>query len=363
MRTDNKANDKNTIDLMEILGVLLHYAWIIIISAVVMTAAGFAVSKFVMTPMYTSDTGIYIMSKQNDQSSVTYSDTQLASQLTKDYEELITCRTVLENVIEECELNDSYRGLKSRVSVSNKANTRIITIAVTDASPEKAQTIANCIRETAAKHITNVTDIEAVTVVDEANLPTSPSEPSVKKYTLLAAMVGLVLSAGVIIIRFMLDDTIKTAEDVENYLGLSALALIPVMEVIDDQGNKAGKKSGKKTASEHGNKPVKSAPSRPAQTTSERYEEDAPVRTAQGATSQGASARPVQGATAQGASTRPVQGVTAQGASTRPAQASPVRVAQGSLRPSQDGQRPAPVRKVQRVKEVELEEITIEDLD
>ena len=247
MKADRK-NEEIEIDLGEIFGVLLHYIWIIIISAVVLAMVGFAVSKFVMTPMYKSTTGIYIMPKQNNSASVTYSDTQLATQLTKDYEELIVCRTVLESVILECGLNDSYSSLKSRVSIVNTNNTRIIYITVTDASPQMAQKISDTIREIASKHITNVTDTEAVTVVDEANLPTTPSEPSVKKWTLLAAAVGVIFSSGIIIIRYLLDDTIKSAEDVENYLGLSTLALIPIMEVIDDDGRKVKKKNKKKSA-------------------------------------------------------------------------------------------------------------------
>jgi len=248
MKADKK-NEEIEIDLGELFGVLLHYIWIIIICTVVMAGVGFGVSKFVMTPMYKSTTGIYIMAKQNNTSSVTYSDTQLATQLTKDYEELITCRTVLERVIEKCELSDSYGSLKSRVAVVNSNNTRIIYITVTDASPSRAQIVADSIREIASEHITNVTDTEAVTVVDEANLPKTPSEPSVKKWTLLAAVVGFILSAGFIVIRYLLDDSIKSAEDVENYLGLSTLAIIPVMEVIDDDGSKLKKKNVKKTTS------------------------------------------------------------------------------------------------------------------
>lgn len=279
MKTEKK-NEEIEIDLGELFGVLLHYIWIIIVSTIVLAAIGFGVSKFVMTPQYKSTTGIYIMAKQNNAASVTYSDTQLATQLTKDYEELIVCRTVLETVIEDMGLKDTYASLKNRVAVVNSNNTRIIYISVTDPSPENAQKIADSIREVASAHITAVTDTEAVTVVDEANLPTSPSEPSVKKYTLLAAAVGLILSAGFIIIRYLLDDTVKSAEDVENYLGLSTLALIPVMEIIDDDGNKLKKKDIKKTQHD-----IKSSPKAPVRRTSSapaqrQHSSEQPVRTA-----------------------------------------------------------------------------------
>jgi len=277
MRAD-KRNEEIEIDLGELFGVLLHYIWIIIVSTVVLAAIGFAVSKFVMTPQYKSTTGIYIMAKQNNASSVTYSDTQLATQLTKDYEELIVCRTVLETVIEECGLNDSYASLKDRVSVVNSNNTRIIYISVTDPKPENAQMIANRIREVASVHITAVTDTEAVTVVDEANLPQTPSEPSVKKWTMLAAAVGMVLSAGFIIVRYLLDDTIKSAEDVENYLGLSTLALIPVMEIIDDDGNKLKKKNVKKANAQATPSAANPVPGKNAGGTSQKPRSVAEVR-------------------------------------------------------------------------------------
>lgn len=240
---DDKRNEEIEIDLGEMFRVLLHYAWLLIICTVVGAVAGFAVSKFVITPKYESTTGIYIMARQNDTSTVTYSDTQLSTQLTKDYEELIVCRTVLEKVIAKCGLSDSYESLKGRVDVENTSNTRIIYITVKDTDPIMAMNIANNIREVASEHITAVTDTEAVTVVDEANLPTEPSEPSVKKWTVLAALVGLILSAGFIIIRYLVDDTIKTSDDVENYLGLSTLAVIPIMEGINDNGLKEKNKS------------------------------------------------------------------------------------------------------------------------
>ena len=73
-------------------------------------------------------------------------------------------------------------------------------------------------------------DIEAVNVVDQANFPDSPVSPSIPKWTIIGVLVGIVISAAVIIIQHLLDDTIKTSEDIERYLGLSTLALIPVNE-------------------------------------------------------------------------------------------------------------------------------------
>lgn len=220
------------IDLEELFGLLLHRWWLILLAGIVTALAGFAVSAFLIAPKYESTTGIYVMNKQ-DGATLTYSDTQLSSQLTKDYEELITSRYVLETVIATCGLEDEYEGLAGRVTVENASDTRIIYITVKDTDPAMAQYIANTIREVASEHIKSVTDVEAVNVVDQANLPKNPSEPSIPMWTVVGAVIGICLVAAIIIIRYLTDDTIKSSEDVEKYLGFSTLALIPVIEEDD----------------------------------------------------------------------------------------------------------------------------------
>lgn len=237
----DQNNDEIQIDVREVLSILLAKWWIILSSTVLAAAAGFCICFFFVTPIYESTTGIYVMSKQNSDT-LSYSDTQLSSQLTKDYEELIRCRSVLEEVIEICGLNEDYNSLYSRVSVENTKDTRIIYITVKDPRPKWAQYIANNIRIVASEHIKNVTDIEAVNIVDEANLPTRPSEPSKRKWTIIAALIGAFLSSGIIFLVHILDDTIKTSDDVEKYLGWGTLAVIPVIETND------GKKKKKKKA-------------------------------------------------------------------------------------------------------------------
>lgn len=95
MQTSNQE-DVIEIDLQDLFGLLLHKAWIIILATLATAIIGFAVSFFLITPQYESTTSIYISTSKGNENSMTYSDAQLASQLTKDYEELILGRTVLE---------------------------------------------------------------------------------------------------------------------------------------------------------------------------------------------------------------------------------------------------------------------------
>ena len=183
---------------------------------------------FILTPTYESTTKIYILNK-SESTTVTYSDVQMGTQLTKDYAELINSRYVLEEVIKILSLSEmEYRDLLDKVSVHTPTDTRIVSITVTDTNPQQAMDIANCIREVAGEHIQNVMDIDAVNVVEEANMPTTKAGPSVPKWTLVGGVLGAFLVCVIILIHYLLDDTIKTSEDVEKYLGLSTLALIPM---------------------------------------------------------------------------------------------------------------------------------------
>ena len=249
MNQQNKENtDEIEIDLGEIFGLLLHRLWLILLCGIACGIIGFIVSSFIVTPKYDSTTKIYILNRQNN-NNLTLSDT-------KDYTELVKSRYVLETVIKQCGLNESYGTLLSRVTVANTTDTRIISITVRDESPQAAQTIANAIRTVSASHIKSVMDIEAVNVVDEANLPLSPAAPSITKYTVLAAAIGIVLSAIIIVICYLLDDTIKSSEDIEKYLGLSTLALIPL-----NTGEELSKRSARTEEESGVNKETVKAPS------------------------------------------------------------------------------------------------------
>ncbi|MDE7445685.1 MAG: protein-tyrosine kinase [Lachnospiraceae bacterium] len=238
---NQKRNDEIEIDLLEVFHVLISRIWLILSAGVFLALVCFAISKFILTPTYKSTTKIYILNKSESQS-VTYSDVQMGTQLTKDYAELISSRYVLEEVIQILSLEEDYDELRGMVSVDTPADTRIVSITVENTDPVQAMNIANCIREAASNHIQNVMDIEAVNVVETANMPMEKASPSVIMWTLAGGAIGVFLLCVIILIQYLLDDTIKSSEDVEKYLGLSTLALIPVMEEENGKKKKKGKK-------------------------------------------------------------------------------------------------------------------------
>lgn len=228
MDTNSKTKNEDLIeiDFSELFAIIWCKSWIIILSMIVVGAVGFILSVFVIPEKYESTTSIYIQTKDNG-NAITYSDAQLASQLTKDYEKLITGRYVLEKVIELNKVDTDYEHFLKQVSVVNETDTRIIEITVKDKNPYTAQILADSVREVATEHIKEVTDVEAVNVANAANLPDEACEPSILLWTVVMLAVGFLVSVMAIVVRYFMDDTIKNADDVERYLELSTLALIP----------------------------------------------------------------------------------------------------------------------------------------
>ena len=225
-------NDEIEIDLGEIFHLILSRLGVIILSGIILGVISIIGTMLFITPQYESTTKIMVLNKQ-DSNTLTSDDMQTSTQLTKDYAELIKSRTVLEGVIAQLNLNITYQQLLGKLTVDTSTDSRIVTIIVSDEDPYTASEMANAIRDMAAEYIQSVMDIEAVNVVDSANIPNIPSEkasPSLAKNGVIGGLLGVIIAMAIVIIIYLTNDTIKVEEDVERYLGLSVLGSIPYSE-------------------------------------------------------------------------------------------------------------------------------------
>ena len=229
MENQIKENQEVEIDLGEIFHVLLGRIGIIILSGIVLGLVSIVGTMLFIDPQYESTTKIVVLSKQ-DNNTLTNQDMQTSTLLTKDYAELIKSRTVTEGVIAELNLDLEHKELLEKISVENQTDTRIVAISVRDEDPYMASQIANAIRDVASVHIQEVMDVDAVNVVETANIPNEPASPSLVKNGILGGVLGVVLSVIIILAVYLSNDTVKTPEDVERYLQLSVLGNIPLMD-------------------------------------------------------------------------------------------------------------------------------------
>lgn len=235
----NNERDNATVevDLKTLFFELWKKKWWILMVSLLTAIIGFVYTSYFVRPTYNATTRIYILNNSST-AGLNSGDLQTALQLTSDYEQLITGVNVTQKVAKEL----GMKSLPGRISVTSPENTRILNITVTDTNPERAANIANTVRKVASEQIVSIMNIDAVNTVYEAQAPTTPAAPNIKKNTILAFAAGLILMCAAVIIVFLADDTIKSQEDIEKFLQVSTLGVIPV-DVSQSKNKNSGKRN------------------------------------------------------------------------------------------------------------------------
>lgn len=230
---DNQQRDEIEIDLLDLFRVLRARLFSITMTGVILAAVFGLGTMFLIEPQYQSTSKLYIVSQSSTITSLT--DLQTGAQLTQDYMVLVQSRPVLEKVIDNLGLDLGYEELLSLITLNNPTDTRILEVTVTTADPYMAKEIVDEISGVSASRIAAIMNVDEPTIAEYGHLESSPSSPSLKKNILIGGAIGIFLSAAVGILMYLLNDTIRTEEDVEKYLGLNTLALIPVEEGAMEQ--------------------------------------------------------------------------------------------------------------------------------
>lgn len=221
-----RNDDELEIDLGELIHFLIHKLWILILCFIIGASLAFGYTKFLVTPQYSATSMIFILTKTTSVTSL--ADIQMGAQLTVDFETLAKSRPVVEEVIDTLDLDLTYEQALKLITTENPADTRILKLTVTYPDPEMAKKMSNSLADATADQVADVMSTDKPNIAERAVTPKNPSSPNTVKNTALGALIGLVLAAGVLVVKFLLNDTIETEEDVRKYLNLHTLAAVPL---------------------------------------------------------------------------------------------------------------------------------------
>lgn len=241
-------DDAVEIDLVELFYYLRHkLIWLIlafILGGVIMGA----ISYYLITPKYEATAKVYMVSASTD-SLINLSDLNLGTSLSEDYEEMLRIRPIYEKITDELDLDYDYEDFLKLIDISTVGNTRVLQITVETKNPEESKNIANLLADNAQNYLPDLMETSEPNVAEYAILPEEPSSPNIIKNTVIGAFVALVLLGGIFTVRFVADDTFKSAEDVEHIFGIMPLTVIPESDSKELSGRKRKKKKHKKRKS------------------------------------------------------------------------------------------------------------------
>ncbi|MDD6332501.1 MAG: Wzz/FepE/Etk N-terminal domain-containing protein [Clostridium sp.] len=226
MREEIQNNEEMEIDLRVLFFELLK-RWKLVVALTVLGALlAFGYSGFFLVPQYESTAELYVLTKSTSITSL--ADIQMGSNLTNDYIVVVKGRPVLDQVIENLKLSETYETLEKKIELNNPANSRILQITVTDEDPSQAKKIADEVAKVSSAYISEKMDQDPPNIIQYGYSDNKPVSPVIPKWAALGGLGGLVLAMVIVILSYMLNDTIMTSEDVEKKLGMNILGTVPL---------------------------------------------------------------------------------------------------------------------------------------
>ena len=214
------ANDDEVeIDLLEIFYALKKKILLVLMVALVGGCIAAAYTQFLMTPIYSSTSSILVLSKETTLTSL--ADLQLGASLTSDYTVLITSTPVMEQVISDLDLDMTAEQLKGSVSINNPTDTRILEITVNNTDSKMAKKIVDEIANVSSSFIGDKMEVIPPKIIEVGKIATVRTSPSVKKNAALGFLLGFLACAAIVVVYAVMDDTIKTEEDIETLRSLA----------------------------------------------------------------------------------------------------------------------------------------------
>lgn len=231
--------NEQEIDLIELSKKIGKHLPMIIIFSIIVGAASFLLSKFVITPKYDSNTTMIVSNSNqnsdpnNPQTNVELGQIQANKALISTYSEIVKSKGIAERVINNLGLDMDYEEFSSKVSIEPVKDTQIISVKVVDTIPERAMDIANETANIFKSSIGEIMNVDNVQILDGAILPEEPSSPNIKKNTAIGIILGFVLGVAVVLFKEIADSSIKSSEEVTEYFDIPVIGIVPDSE----QGN------------------------------------------------------------------------------------------------------------------------------
>ncbi|MBR2190287.1 MAG: capsular polysaccharide biosynthesis protein [Eubacterium sp.] len=243
--SDNASVEDDSIEFGKIFGMLLEHIQYIILCFLVGALLFNAYAYFMKHPTYQSTAKLYAVTASED-AVINFADLNIGQALTKDYEELIYSYPVMEEVIDKLDLDMTADQLSNMISIENPEDTRVLKIITTANEPKLAQKITNTLVDSLRNYLPRAMSTTKPNIVQRGKLEEKKVGPSYLRYLLLGGILFACVYCLILIIRFLLDDTLKTAEDIENEFGFAPLTVIPENDIfIEEDEEKKGTRRAK----------------------------------------------------------------------------------------------------------------------
>lgn len=230
-KLDKKNREYYTIDVLHIAKMLFRRVWVIVLCGLLAGAMGFSMAAFLIAPSYSAQVKLYVnnssFSLGNTSFNISSSELTAAQSLVRTYGVILDSRSTLQRVIDQAEVNYSWKRLATMITYKPCNDTEIMEVTVTCGDPYEASKIANTIAKVLPVRISEIIDGATMEVVDSAIPDLEKVGPSITQYTAIGMALGILVSVFALIVLALLDDTIHDEEYVLNTYDYPILGKVP----------------------------------------------------------------------------------------------------------------------------------------
>ncbi|AFV02086.1 capsular polysaccharide biosynthesis protein [Dehalobacter sp. DCA] len=208
-------------DFQSVFFSMIRKWWLIVLLVAVGGGAGYLTSQLTK-PIYEADTKLYIQIDQG----------MMNESFVEQYSKILSSRTitsVITNDIKRYDIDEIQ--LMSMITIEIEKDSNVFTIKAQNSSPYIAATVANVTSQVFMDQINKIANINAVAILDKAQVPKDPLSNHMPVKTLLGIFLGLILSISIIYLIEYFDTSIRSAKDIEEELNLYVIGLIPEHDI------------------------------------------------------------------------------------------------------------------------------------
>jgi capsular polysaccharide biosynthesis protein len=205
----------------------LRRRWLIVVALAVAGAlAGFGFSKL-QEPVFRSSAKLYVMPTRPD-----YGNILFIQNVVRQYGQLIVADRFLKSVSESQKLDLPVEEMRRRVTASGNVENLVIFIDVDDTDAGRARSIARQLTQDFIRdqdgRMKNVDPANRIDVrAYDDPTPAVLSRPQTRVNTMAAGFLSLLVGVALAFVLDALDDTVKSAEEVDRLMGVRVFGAIP----------------------------------------------------------------------------------------------------------------------------------------
>ena len=230
-RPTGNGSSAKEIDLMEVGRTVWKKKGFVLFLTLLGAILAFAVTTLAIRPTYRSSFTAYVNNHSTtsdaDIQTLNNGDTAASQFLAQTYAVIMKSRPLVEDALKKSGLDYTYEEVENSISAGVQTNTQLLTLNITMRNAKEAKGLADAIASVAPSYIADIVEGSSMKIVSKPVLATRKYSPSIKKNTVVGALLALLIALAIVVIQDLMDDRIQSADDLEKRFGISILGTIP----------------------------------------------------------------------------------------------------------------------------------------